>query len=291
MVPAIRFFVLLMMAVVINTTVVIAQVEQKPVASGPEAVGIKPLTGDVNLWFQNGGGSDYWRPECDFLSNGNAIVLGGMRKAPYAGHTADSENTRDMIAIFSPEGKLLEPARCAFFTNAGKPWENTICSVRNDDKFYGLCADTIGKRMGDRYVVHTIANPDAWPDAFPGYAAEVFNQYHTAIQVISNEGIPQTPLINPYGDYISEPGLIRGGDVKFLSNGNIVVLYEDRQIGEDKAAFYGRKNAGQLVGAVIIGPDGKIVKKPFSISSDSTRSSENRFGLASGDGWFAVPVL
>ena len=286
-----RFWLFCMTVVVINGSVVFAQVEQKPVAASPEAVGIQPLTGDVNLWFQNGGGADYWRPGCDFLSNGNAIVLGGMRKAPYASGTSDAENVRDMIAIFSPTGELIEPARCAFFTNAGKPWENTICSVRNDDKFYGLCADTVGGRAGDRYVVHTIANPDAWTDAFPGYAKEQKSQYHTAIQVVSNNGIPQTPLINPYGDYISEPGLLRGGDVRFLSNGNIVVIYEDRQTGADKAAFYNRKYAGQLVGAVIIGPDGKIVKKPFSVSSDSTKTSENRFGLASGDGWFVIRYM
>lgn len=265
-----------------------AQSEQKPVAAGPEAVGIEPLTGDINLWYENGGGSNYWRPDCDMLANGNIIVLGGMRKAPYAAHTADSENTRDMIAIFSPTGELLEPARCAFFTNDGKPWENTICSVRNDDKFYGLCADTVGGRSGDRYVVHTIANPDHWPSAFPGYAPEANNGYHTAIQVVGSDGVPQTPLINPYGDYISEPGLIRGGMVRFLSNGNIVVNYEDRQTGAKKAALYNRTKPSYIVGAVILSPDGNVVKGPFAVSSDSSKDSQNRFGLTSGDGWFAI---
>ena len=126
----------------------LCQVEDLPIAAGPEAVGIMPLTGDVSLWAENGGGSKYWRPDCDTLSNGNAIVLGGMRKAPLYPRTIDSENTRDMVAVFSPSGELLVPARTAFFTDAGEPWENTICSTRNDDKFYGLCADTVEGPFG-----------------------------------------------------------------------------------------------------------------------------------------------
>ncbi len=115
-----------------------------------------------------------------------------------------------------------------------------------------------------------------------------YYEYHTAIQVISNDGIPQTPLINPYGDYVSESGLLRGGTVRFLSNGNIVVIYEDRQSGQKKKELYGRTQPGQIVGAVIIGPDGSIVKEPFAVCSDSPNGSSNRFGLASGTGWFAV---
>ncbi len=263
-------------------------VEQSPVAAGPEAVGIVPLTGDVNLWAENGGGSNWWRPDCDMLSNGNAIVLGGMRKVPYASGGPDAENARDMIAVFSPTGELLVPARTAFFTNAGEPWENTICTIRNDDKFYGLCADTVGGRSGDRYVVHTIANPHMFPDAFPGYAADYRNDYHTAIQIINNDGTPETNLINIYGDYLSENGLLRGGMVRFLSNGNIVVNYEDRQTSSLKAEVYGRERPGQIVGAVILAPDGSIVKDKFAVSSDSRSNSSNRFGLTSGDGWFAV---
>ncbi len=259
-------------------------IEQLPVAAGPEAVGITPLTGDVNLWAENGGGREWWRPEADTLSNGNAIVLGGMRKEP------GSEITRDMIAIFSPSGELLDPARAAFFTNAGEPWENTICTSRNSDKFYGLCADTVSGRNGARYVVHTIANPDAFPEAFPDYPPEQFGEYHTAIQVIRNDGVPETNLINPWGGYITEPGLIRGGTVRFLSNGNIVVNFEDRTaMGAAKDALYNRDGNKRVVGAVILAPDGSIVKAPFAISNpSSSRNSENRFGLTSGDGWFAV---
>ena len=258
--------------------------EQHPVAPGPEAVGIAAITGDVNLWAGNGGGSRYWRPEADTLSNGNAIVLGGMRKTP------GSENTRDMIAVFSPGGERLDAARAAFFTDNGEPWESTICTSRNDDKFYGLCADTVGGRVGDRYVVHTIANPDAFPEAFPDYSTERPGQYHTAIQVISNGGVPETPLVNPYGNYIGEPGLIRGGMVRFLSNGNIVMNFEDRtEDGPAKEALYGRAGNRRVVGVVIIRPDGSIVRPPFAICNPSdTGNSENRFGLTSGDGWFAV---
>ncbi|MFH1742374.1 MAG: right-handed parallel beta-helix repeat-containing protein [bacterium] len=271
--------------------------EQLPVLASPEAAGITPLTGDMNLWAENGGGSNYWRPEADTLSNGNAIVMGGMRKDPGFSGSAETEylrEVRDMIAIFSPTGELIEPARTAFFTNAGEPWENTICTNRNRDKFYGLCADTVGGRMGERYVVYTIANVNDFPEAFPGYAQEPeagqAQAYHTAIQVVSNDGIPETPLINPWGDYISEPGLIRGGMVRFLSDGNILVNFEDRTVnGAAKEAFYGSTQyLGWVVGAVIVGPDGSIVKPPFAISNPSRLNSEVRFGLTSGDGWFAI---
>ncbi len=267
--------------------------EQLPIAAGPEAVGIHPLTGDVNLWAENGGGSKYWRPEADTLNNGNAIVLGAMRfKAGYSPslrYEAKRE-MRDMVAVFAPTGELIDPSRTAFFTDAGEPWPQTICTTRNDDKFLGLCADTVGGRNGARYVVHTIANPDAYPEAFPNYPPEQEGEYHTVIQVVSNDGIPETPLINPYGDYVSEPGLIRGGMVRFLSNGNIVVNFEDRTAdGPAKEAFYGREGNRQVVGAVILGPDGSIVKPPFAVSNPSTsRNSQNRFGLTSGDGWFVI---
>jgi len=266
----------------------LAQQVQHPVAAGPEAVGIIPLTGDVRLWFENGGGSNYWRPDCDTLSNGNAIVLGGMRKAPWADAVPDSENTLDMVAVFSPSGQLLEPARTGFFTDAGDPWWNTICTSRNDDKFYGLCADTVGGRADARYVVHTIANPDYWPEAFPGHAPERPGEYHTVIQVVGNDGTPLSPVVNPFGSYSSQPGLLRGGMVRFLSNGNIVVNYEDRQqAGAVRDALYGGRY-GRLVGIVILAPDGRVIHGPRAISSLASGSSENRFGLTSGAGWFAV---
>ncbi len=267
--------------------------EQEPIAASPEAVGVQPRTGDINLWAENGGGSRYWRPEADTLSNGNAIVLGGMRTKPGPSASSSYESRRDMrdrVAIFSPSGKLLEASRAAFYTDAGQPWERTICTARNDDKFFGLCADTVGGRLGARYVVHSIANPHTFPEAFPNYPSERQREFHTAIQVVSNDGVAETPLINPWGDYVSEPGLIRGGMVRFLSNGNIVVNFEDRtNDGPAKEAFYGREGNRRVVGAVIVGPDGSIVKAPFAISTPSgSRNSENRFGLTSGDGWFAV---
>ena len=270
-------------------------VEQLPILSGPEAAGIRPITGDVSLWAGNGGINRFWRPDADTLSNGNLIVLGGMDKDPgYTGsvETEVKREARDMIAIFSPTGELLEPARTAFFTNAGEPWERTICVTRSDDKFYGLCADTVGGRSGDRYVVHTLAAPDAFPNAFPGYPPENDDaDYHTAIQIVSNDGVPETPLINPWGDYVTVNGKIRGGTVRFLSNGSIVVNYEDRTTTDlgVKDEFYGRTGNARIVGLVILGPDGSIVKAPFAISSPSEeRYSGNRFGLASGNGWFAV---
>ncbi|HOE12323.1 MAG TPA: hypothetical protein PLQ35_04510 [bacterium] len=261
-----------------------AQEEQLPIRSGPEAVGIVPLTGDVNLWYENGGNSSYWRPDCDILSNGNAIVLGGMRKAPYVDHVADSENAVDLVAIFSPEGELLEPARTAFFTNDGQPWFNTICTTRNDDKFYGLSADTVGGRSGEQYVVHTICNAHVWPDAFPGYPKDYTGDYHTAIQVIGNDGTMRSKLTSPYGSYVKEKGVLRGGTTRFLSNGNIVVLYEDRQRGTRLDYVYGQTSGALTVGVVILGPDGRIVRDMFPICTKA--GGENRFGLASGDGWF-----
>ena len=264
----------------------IAQTEQSPIASSPEAVGITPLTGDVNLWAENGGNTKYWRPDCDTLSNGNAIVLGGMRKAPYPDRVPDSENTVDLIAIFSPTGELLEPARTAFYSHDNQPWFNTICTTRNEDKFYGLCADTVGSRNGDRYVVHTICNAHIWPESFPGYPKDYSSDYHTAIQVIGNDGTPHSPLTSPYGTYLKESGLLRGGTVRFLSNGNIVVLYEDRQEGTRMNYVYGRTQSGQIVGAVILAPDGSIVRDMFAVCNPSRGDSSNRFGLATGDGWF-----
>ncbi len=265
-----------------------AQVEQLPILSGPEAAGIHALTGDVSLWADNGGGSKYWRPDCDTLSNGNAIVLGGMRRDPgwLGSTTADGKRPmRDMIAIFAPDGRTLEPARTAFYANDGSPWEDTICSTRNDDKFYGLCADTVGGRTGDQYVVHTFSTAHNWPEAFPEYPVDGSRDRHTAIQVIGNDGSMRSPLSSPYGSYPREDGLLRGGTVRFLSNGNIVVLYEDRQRGWRMDYVYGRSTSGQVVGFSILAPDGRVVRDMVAISSRSGGS--NRFGLTSGDGWFA----
>lgn len=276
--------------VLVAVSLASAQVEQLPILANPEAAGVQPLTGDVNLWAENGGGSKYWRPDCDTLSNGNAIVLGGMRRDPGWSGSISADHARpmrDMVAVFSPDGVLLVPARTAFFTNAGEPWEDTICKTRNDDKFYGLCADTVGGRNGDRYVVHTISNADKWPEAFPGYPQESAGDHHTGIQVVSNDGVPVSNLTCPYGSYIKEPGLVRGGTVRFLSNGNIIVLYEDRQSGDRKDYVYGSSNIGQTIGAVLLAPDGSIVRDMFLVSLPSSRNSDNRFGLTSGDGWFA----
>ncbi len=269
-------------------------VEQFPILSGPEAAGIPPLTGDVNLWAENGGGRRDWQAGCAILSNGNAIVLGGMRKDPgWSGnmsYEATEREMRDMIAIFSPTGELIEPARPAFYTDAGEQWERTICTHRTDDKFYYLSSDTAGGRSGPRYLVHSIANPEAFPEAFPGYLPENSGEYHTVIQVIGNDGIPESKLINPWGEYIQQRGLIRGGIACFLSNGNIVINFEDRTTSiTAKAAQYGSSDyRGYVVGAIIVAPDGRIIKPPFAICTPSSANSQNRCGLTAGDGWFVV---
>ncbi len=279
--------------------------EQLPILSGPEAAGLTPLTGDVPLWTENGGcGGKYWRAEADTLSNGNAIVIGGMRMASYNSGSPVAGKAQDMIAIFSSDGELIEPSRTAFFTDNGVPWESTLfydnllteAEATSGYKCYGLCADTIAGRSGGHYAVQAIVKPWAFVDEFPQIAAGfeyLPSRQFTAIQILSDDGVPQTALLNPYGSYLQSAGFsgnLEGGAVRFLSNGNLVITYEDdTPDGPAKEELYGRTGNKKVVAAVILDADGRVVKAPFAVSQSSSEQDSNlRYGLTSGDGWFAI---
>ena len=116
----------------------------------------------------------------------------------------------------------------------------------------------------------------------------------------SDDG-PCVQLIDSNGNYIDQvffgfpqtllehPGKFRLSDAGFLSDGNLVLIAEDRQ-NMDGHELYGLEESDRVVLGTIVSRQGKILNGPFLIQSADTNKSHSViwYGLGVGNGHFGV---
>ncbi len=231
-------------------------------AESPEAAGITPLTGDLSPWRDFGLGTvNYDQTWAIALNNGTIAVFKRGHDPETPGIIGGSE-----FLLFGPDGNLLvsSPIRGSFesdgdptplvdYASAGAAWGAFTLGAHAD------------RANGSGFVVH---NQGENASTFGlDHADEVGDEAFSLVQLFDNEGNPIGSGINAFGTLTGEPGGYRDIGAALLSNGDIVVIGEDRQQSDDlldeAAAF-----VNEAAIAVILGPDGTQKVGPFVVHTD-----------------------
>ncbi len=107
-----------------------------------------------------------------------------------------------------------------------------------------------------------------------------------AIQIINNDGTFNGAIIPGFSiDFLQRDGAIRVGDAELLSNGNIVVIGEDRQA--DDGPNLGLPNADRVVIGGIVAPDRTVIAGPIAVQQADARG-EMWHGVATDQNGFGV---
>lgn len=244
---------------------------------GPESLGADRIvfeTDTANL--------DNWEPFTGVV--GNSVFL--VEANSFADGSTESQRYR---VAFQPVSGGEPRVSDSFFTDAGEPYIGPINASRQNGN--------PGRVAGDRRPgqVHFITGGEASPHAFApfqsgdrwagGIDRGADGRYAT-VQVFSLDtaSLEQTPLtraIDPVLGRLTSgmpgttPEISRfGGEVAFLDDGNVVVVIDDRSnlIASERSAT-----------AVILQPDGTVVKKPWVIGPGQIWSN-----LATHAGGFCI---
>lgn len=257
---------------------------QEPfVPEGIESVGLQRLVPDTICFFNDWDGDGKrdaqlgnWEPYTSVL--GNSVFL--VESNTYA--QSATQMMRFGMVFQSVGGG--DPVRGeAFFADDGTPYRGPINNYRQDGNPGRVAGD---KRPG---AVNFIAGGEASPDEFPAFQSD--NRWNTGVirggryatvQTYSLDPttLTQTPASKAFDAILgrltsgnaSAVGGTQigrfGGDMVALSNGNFLVVVDDLSnlIAPERAAT-----------AVIVAPDGSIVKDSFEIGPGQIWSNVTAF--------------
>ncbi|HXJ61328.1 MAG TPA: hypothetical protein VNU68_32190, partial [Verrucomicrobiae bacterium] len=124
---------------------------------------------------------------------------------------------------------------------------------------------------------------DSPPDPLFGLNANSF----AIVQLLNNDGTKAANILSGFTDADAQPdGGARIGDWEYLSNGNILIVTENRQ-ASDLVNRFGGSTAGQHVVFRIVKPDGTQVKGLTLASADAVQNSMWH-GAGATQGRFAI---
>jgi len=253
-------------------------------AGSVESVGLKRIVADTPVINPQADALGNWEPNISVLGNSVFLIEGNT--------FADGSATEQRYVVaFQPAGGKPMKLGEGFFGDDGKPYKGQINASRQNGNPGRVAGD---KRPG---AVNFIVGGEASPHAFPAFGSDkrwtlgfdrgADGRYAT-IQTykLDVSTLTQTPLSKAIdavngrltsGAPAVSPEIGRfGGDVAGLDNGNFVVVADDRSNARatDRAAT-----------AVIVAPDGSIVKESFTIDIGQIWSN-----VAAHKGGFAVRI-
>ena len=224
----------------------------------------------------------YWEPFTDIFGDGTIAVIAGC----YAeGTTSGTMNAK--VVFIDMEGNVSE--YWAFYDDAGNPYTGPFNEARKDGNPPRIACD---RRSGSTtYVTGQEATPylydefnsdGRWEKSF------VYTQNQiAAVQFfnLTDAGpVPFSNVIDPVygaGDIEgAQSGQMRfGGEIRILSNGNILVVPEDRNGGII--------SGNAAIATIFDGETGEIIKGPFNAPGDEA-SHSIWSNVAAFNGGFAV---
>ncbi len=231
-------------------------------AESPEAAGVVPVTGDLAPWRAFGlDAMNFDQVWIIALNNGTIATFKRAQDPAAPGTIGGSE-----FLLFGPDGELLTPQPVrGSFEDDGNPTplvDYTSEGVAWGAFTHGAHAD---RANGSGFVVHNQGENAQTFDL--DFADEVGDEAFSLVQRFDNEGNPTGSGINAFGALTGEEGDYRDVGAAILSNGDIAVIGEDRQMTDDVLDA-----AGALVNeaaiAVILGPDGQTKVGPFAVHTD-----------------------
>lgn len=248
-----------------------------------DEVGLTRIVADTIVFDTDLDNLDNWEPYAAVIGNEVFVVEANTFAEPI-----DDMNQNYALAFQSVAGgDVVETA--AFFGDDGAPYVGQINASRQNGNPGRVAAD---RRPGaTTYVVGGEASPHVF-DAFQGddrwnlgFDRLEDGRYGTVQMFSLGEGLSPQPLspaldaVNgrltsefPNGNQIGR----FGGDVAVLDNGNIVVVVDDRS---------GLREASNSTTAVILAPDGNVVKESWVIDPRDIWSN-----VSSYKGGFCVRV-
>ena len=209
----------------------------------------------------------YWEPFTDIFGDGTIAVIAGAFPDDMPGEA----NAK--VAFINMDGSIEE--YWAFYTDAGDPYAGPFNEARKDGNPPRIACDR--RPGGTAYVTGFESTPflydefltdGRWEKEF-GYmdrqlaAVQFFNKTPAGPVPFSNVIDPVYGSGTIAGDQTDQMRF--GGDMRILSNGNILVIPEDRNNG----VFGGRA----AIATIFDGQTGAIVKDPFNAAGDDASHS------------------
>ena len=248
-----------------------------------EDAGIEVLMPDTVLFASEVAMGKYWEPSTDIFGDGTILIMGGA----YPEGMTEGMNAK--VAFIGTDGTVSE--FWAFYNDAGEPYTGEFNEARKDGNPPRVAADR--RPGGTLYVTGEESTPFLYEgfDSDGRWEQELF--FYGANQIAAVQAFEKTadgpqPLTNVI-DPVYGSGTIEGeqnnqmrfgGDIRILSNGNILVVVEDRNQG----VFVGGNAA---IATIFDSQTAEIVKGPFNAAGDDTSHSIWSNVVAFKDG-FAV---
>ncbi len=246
-----------------------------------EEAGVTVLIPDTLFFNEDVDMGKYWEPFTDVLGDGTLALVAGA----YPDGQTSGMNMK--VAFFNTDGSIEE--YWGFYGDGGDPYTANLNEARQSGNPPRIATD---RRPGQtRYAVGIESTPylydefqgnDRWDQAF------LYTENQIAAFQLFNltpDGPdPITNVLDPvYGqgdiEGFQNNQMRYGGDMRFLSDGNLVVVVEDRN-----EVFYAGRAA---VGTLYDGETGEVIKGPFNAAGDDS-SHSIWSNMAPFDGGFAV---
>ncbi len=232
------------------------------------AAGIKVVVSDT--WIFNAGKANlsYWEPTTDIFGDGTIVI--GANTFP---ENEDGMNMK--VAFVNPTtGKVEE--FWGFYTDAGEPWKGPFNEKRKDGNPARVAVDrTPG---GVRYIVGMESTPYLYEQFNTGdrwYKKYNYDHVVGTVQIFEKTASGPKPITNAF-DPIYQPGdlpgeqmgqqMRYGGELQFLSNGNILTVVEDRTKNIVK-------EGNGVIASIFDGKTGALIKGPFNAAGDGAPHS------------------
>lgn len=228
-----------------------------------ESVGLKRVVPDTPIINPQADALGNWEPYISVLGNSVFLLEGNT----FADGTTDSQ--RYVVALQPADGKAMKLGE-GFYDDSGKPFKGVINGSRQNGNPGRVAGD---KRPG---AVNFMVGGEASPHLYTEFQSDkrwtlgfdrLGDGRYATVQSYSLDlaSLTQKPLskaIDSVNGRLTSGGapgnqITRfGGDIAALDNGNFVVSVDDRSQVRDPA---------NITIAVIIAPDGSIVKESFVV--------------------------
>lgn len=253
-------------------------------AASLEDAGVTVIVAGAVVIDQGVAKNSYWEPFTDIFGDGTIAVVGGVHGLDEAGAVIpDTFNSK--IAILRPGSSVFEEY-WAFYDDAGNPYTGNFNTKRPSGNPPRIACD---RRSGTlRYCVGQEATPwefeaftlDRWFEPF------LFDERHAACQLFELTPSGPQPITTVfdalYGGIDGEQGgshMRFGGDMRFLSNGNVVICPEDRSSNTIDGTA--------AVAAIYNGATGARITAPF-VGNGLGVARDIWSNLAAFDGGFMI---
>ena len=253
-------------------------------AKNLDEAGVTVILADAIVMDQGVAKNSYWEPFTDIFGDGTIAVISGVHGLDDAGATiGDTMNA--MVAFLRPGSTVFEEY-WAFYDDAGNPYTGNFNTKRPSGNPPRIATDR--RPGGVRYCVGQEATPwefdaftpDRWIDPF------LFDERHGACQLFELTADGPSPITTVfdslYGgiDGAQNGGHMRfGGDMRFLSNGNLMICPEDRSgftIGGNAAVF-----------AIYNGETGERITQP-AVGNGNGQAKDIWSNMCAFDGGFLI---